>query len=120
MAPRSENHMTPSYRSDEVEFPTKLRWIQYMLEHYGVPTVLLCAVLYWFATCVAQPLIQSHVEFLKTEQESSRSIVRTQEKQAELTGKALGTLTRLESASVRTDDFHGRQLKILEVLAEKK
>lgn len=88
------------------DFPATL-WGR-LLERYGIPTVLLCALLYWgghasdrvaqwIATDVAAPLIRTHVETLQTLQQTQREIVKTQQETAKAqqdTAKAVGQIER--------------------------
>jgi hypothetical protein len=101
--------VTPSYEdpTGRVEFPLKVRWVQYLLEHYGVPTLLLLVGLWWFASRVAEPLVQSHVQFLEQQTKISKEMAETQKTQTE-------TLQGLRDWSLRSDTSHQQQLQALD------
>ena len=114
MTPPSYNDSSPA-----PEFPPKWRWVQYLLEHYGVPTMVLMLGCWWFATRIAEPLVKSHVEFVQRQAETAREIVDTQKTQAKTLEKASETLGKLEGFSVRVEQAHERQCQALESISKK-
>lgn len=54
--------------------PRWLRWLIYSAERFGVATVILICVGWWFASRIAEPLVQSHIDFLKIEQKNTSEL----------------------------------------------
>ena len=68
--------------------------LQWVAEHLGIPTafvVVLCAAIYgsvtWTADNVAQPLVDSHLQFLAAEQANMKIIAESSETTAAEMGK---------------------------------
>lgn len=101
---------------------TKSVWL-YILEKFGVPTLLLLVGGYWLATCVGQPLVNAHCKFLEeqiglSEQQAAslRNQVDLSNQQAKSLEQQTQTLGKVESIMHGVTVAHETQLELLRLI----
>lgn len=112
--------MTPgSYKDKNApEWPISMRWFQYAIEHYGVPTALLLICGYWFSTHIAEPLVRSHIQFLDREVESSSALHGMEVQALKNHGLLLESQKIMVENQRQTMDNDKKQLEILDTLGK--